>query len=160
MASRPMSASTRRLIVTTAGGLLPIARQSSAIRSCREVSDGLALQVVRVEPFSDDALYLGIQHRRTHPTTADPGDHAIDGFMAEVVRHQAPNLPFAYSEFTRFRFDCLCAPNGHLDHLTHRIGTCHGLVPDCILDFVQRSAEHTSELQSLIRISYAVFCLK
>src|SRR3546814_10457704 len=26
--------------------------------------------------------------------------------------------------------------------------------------FVDRSAEHTSELQSLMRISYAVFCLK
>src|SRR3546814_1587981 len=28
------------------------------------------------------------------------------------------------------------------------------------LDVVQRSEEHTSELQSLMRISYAVFCLK
>src|SRR3546814_7385313 len=28
------------------------------------------------------------------------------------------------------------------------------------LDQVQRSEEHTSELQSLMRISYAVFCLK
>src|SRR3546814_6854147 len=27
-------------------------------------------------------------------------------------------------------------------------------------DFAQRSEEHTSELQSLMRISYAVFCLK
>src|SRR3546814_14911648 len=27
-------------------------------------------------------------------------------------------------------------------------------------DFVERSEEHTSELQSLMRISYAVFCLK
>src|SRR3546814_3452703 len=27
-------------------------------------------------------------------------------------------------------------------------------------DFVGRSEEHTSELQSLMRISYAVFCLK
>src|SRR3546814_19219100 len=27
-------------------------------------------------------------------------------------------------------------------------------------DFVTRSEEHTSELQSLMRISYAVFCLK
>src|SRR3546814_2183369 len=27
-------------------------------------------------------------------------------------------------------------------------------------DIAQRSAEHTSELQSLMRISYAVFCLK
>src|SRR3546814_3800466 len=35
---------------------------------------------------------------------------------------------------------------------------CHGLLP--CLDSLQRSEEHTSELQSLMRISYAVFCLK
>src|SRR3546814_2039311 len=29
-----------------------------------------------------------------------------------------------------------------------------------ILSFILRSEEHTSELQSLMRISYAVFCLK
>src|SRR3546814_7074685 len=29
-----------------------------------------------------------------------------------------------------------------------------------ILDLIERSEEHTSELQSLMRISYAVFCLK
>src|SRR3546814_5198573 len=29
-----------------------------------------------------------------------------------------------------------------------------------LFDLVQRSEEHTSELQSLMRISYAVFCLK
>src|SRR3546814_4915282 len=29
-----------------------------------------------------------------------------------------------------------------------------------ICEYVQRSEEHTSELQSLMRISYAVFCLK
>src|SRR3546814_9300000 len=29
-----------------------------------------------------------------------------------------------------------------------------------VLDLVVRSEEHTSELQSLMRISYAVFCLK
>src|SRR3546814_10162309 len=29
-----------------------------------------------------------------------------------------------------------------------------------VLDDPQRSEEHTSELQSLMRISYAVFCLK
>src|SRR3546814_1163051 len=34
---------------------------------------------------------------------------------------------------------------------------CLGLVARSVLD---RSAEHTSELQSLMRISYAVFCLK
>src|SRR3546814_8581423 len=30
----------------------------------------------------------------------------------------------------------------------------------CIVSFVRRSEERTSELQSLMRISYAVFCLK
>src|SRR3546814_4106621 len=29
-----------------------------------------------------------------------------------------------------------------------------------VLAFIERSEEHTSELQSLMRISYAVFCLK
>src|SRR3546814_7181230 len=33
------------------------------------------------------------------------------------------------------------------------------LIQSC-LDTVRRSEEHTSELQSLMRISYAVFCLK
>src|SRR3546814_7454850 len=32
--------------------------------------------------------------------------------------------------------------------------------PRNVRDFAPRSEEHTSELQSLMRISYAVFCLK
>src|SRR3546814_6212628 len=31
---------------------------------------------------------------------------------------------------------------------------------DEVMDLTERSEEHTSELQSLMRISYAVFCLK
>src|SRR3546814_3754981 len=40
-------------------------------------------------------------------------------------------------------------------------GTWH-LVKDTprVMGFIGRSEEHTSELQSLMRISYAVFCLK
>src|SRR3546814_5043124 len=38
--------------------------------------------------------------------------------------------------------------------------TVHGTVRDEIAFIVLRSEEHTSELQSLMRISYAVFCLK
>src|SRR3546814_1500374 len=34
-----------------------------------------------------------------------------------------------------------------------------GLVPTAFTHLMQRSEEHTSELQSLMRISYAVFCL-
>src|SRR3546814_4332295 len=35
-----------------------------------------------------------------------------------------------------------------------------GVLPAWRIDFPDRSEEHTSELQSLMRISYAVFCLK
>src|SRR3546814_3965563 len=35
-----------------------------------------------------------------------------------------------------------------------------GIVPQDTVLFNDRSEEHTSELQSLMRISYAVFCLK
>src|SRR3546814_4102907 len=34
------------------------------------------------------------------------------------------------------------------------------LLADLLADAGRRSAEHTSELQSLMRLSYAVFCLK
>src|SRR3546814_3635365 len=44
----------------------------------------------------------------------------------------------------------------HPDHL--RLGTDLGLDPPGVVR--RRSEEHTSELQSLMRISYAVFCLK
>src|SRR3546814_9756270 len=40
------------------------------------------------------------------------------------------------------------------EQLTYEVLT-NGLLPDTL-----RSEEHTSELQSLMRISYAVFCLK
>src|SRR3546814_5276656 len=43
-------------------------------------------------------------------------------------------------------------------HVRHRLGPPGALVRSFYLD--PRSEEHTSELQSLIRISYAVFCLK
>src|SRR3546814_10606908 len=39
-------------------------------------------------------------------------------------------------------------------------GACAGAATAAISTSVVRSEEHTSELQSLMRISYAVFCLK
>src|SRR3546814_156383 len=40
------------------------------------------------------------------------------------------------------------------------LGAFGGLIDTPVLDQLARSEEHTSELQSLMRISYAVFCLK
>src|SRR3546814_4378924 len=47
-------------------------------------------------------------------------------------------------------------------HLIHRLPQqqANVLVLARYLRRIQRSEEHTSELQSLMRISYAVFCLK
>src|SRR3546814_10637619 len=40
------------------------------------------------------------------------------------------------------------------------LGGMSFLDPDYLVQKLERSEEHTSELQSLMRISYAVFCLK
>src|SRR3546814_10378779 len=50
------------------------------------------------------------------------------------------------------------APDQHLDLILHTIDVIRQLPIERGL--TARSEEHTSELQSLMRISYAVFCLK
>src|SRR3546814_2602627 len=47
-----------------------------------------------------------------------------------------------------------------LEELRHEIAAKAAEAPDDAESFLTRSEEHTSELQSLMRISYAVFCLK
>src|SRR3546814_7187182 len=53
-------------------------------------------------------------------------------------------------------------PRGFLAHLAWRWGMLHfrHYPGPTQTRFYERSEEHTSELQSLMRISYAVFCLK
>src|SRR3546814_6643102 len=48
--------------------------------------------------------------------------------------------------------------SNNADHCCNRLANIPGSKP--INSFACRSEEHTSELQSLMRISYAVFCLK
>src|SRR3546814_7135924 len=48
--------------------------------------------------------------------------------------------------------------NFRLDALATRLSSFAGSLEE--LEGLARSEEHTSELQSLMRISYAVFCLK
>src|SRR3546814_3225895 len=49
---------------------------------------------------------------------------------------------------------------GTLGITTSNDSASTGLTTPDIVTFLTRSEEHTSELQSLMRISYAVFCLK
>src|SRR3546814_5677949 len=52
-------------------------------------------------------------------------------------------------------------PTVHVLDASRSVGVASNLMSDTLRDgFLARSEEHTSELQSLMRISYAVFCLK
>src|SRR3546814_9948061 len=99
---------------------------------------------------------------RKNPT--DPGDHPgpdlgpTDGvpdkhFWTELRgegRHASgQRKPVDHRDHDAEIFD-RCVQNVGVDHRAHATDT----------DIADRSEEHTSELQSLMRISYAVFCLK
>src|SRR3546814_4188898 len=60
----------------------------------------------------------------------------------------------AHPAATLYRLD----PDGSLTEILHGLTTSNGAAFSP--DGATRSEEHTSELQSLMRISYAVFCLK
>src|SRR3546814_2151561 len=83
-----------------------------------------------------------------------PGDHAVIGM--------ATRLPLRDAALTNgVLIHGLDYDDTHIQAATHI--TC-SLLPTAIgvaaQEGLDRSEEHTSELQSLMRISYAVFCLK
>src|SRR3546814_4166544 len=55
---------------------------------------------------------------------------------------------------------CRIANLASVDHIDNPGGYFHQTASAVVTDQMRRSEEHTSELQSLMRISYAVFCLK
>src|SRR3546814_6212865 len=88
------------------------------------------------------------------------GDEATDQFALGVTLCRLFSGSFPYGEaeaFSRPRFGKPKPPSASRDDLP-------AWLDDIILRAVaaspNRSEEHTSELQSLMRISYAVFCLK
>src|SRR3546814_7861815 len=78
------------------------------------------------------------------------------------------DLPFASKVTTTFNGQQTGVMHacGHDAHTAILLGVADALVamrgelPGVVMLVFQRSEEHTSELQSLMRISYAVFCLK
>src|SRR3546814_10582647 len=75
------------------------------------------------------------------------------GFVAKCSSRNAPNPLSLYTSIWLTNFTlhppCFCASR-----------KSDGESSCCTSATVTRSEEHTSELQSLMRISYAVFCLK
>src|SRR3546814_3315060 len=87
-----------------------------------------------------------VDHGRQHvePTAVGAADDGIAGQPGVEVRRAANEVgPFDYALGIQ--------PEPPVRALAVRLQPC---------PVVRRSEEHTSELQSLMRISYAVFCLK
>src|SRR3546814_3418410 len=89
--------------------------------------------------------------------------HAIFARVRWVV-HQVKNVPDArteHDEVDQYEGEQRERDSWRIER-TGSVGGAHQVVDDEWLtpNFGGRSEEHTSELQSLMRISYAVFCLK
>src|SRR3546814_4647023 len=112
----------------------------------RDAEEGLEFRRVRFRSEESAARrpelrILQAEGRRVvvigeHLGITPPADHRTQGLLGGVRRH----VILQFVEEAAFR--CLMA-GAFVQHAAH-----------------MRSEEHTSELQSLMRISYAVFCLK
>src|SRR3546814_4863073 len=83
-----------------------------------------------------------------------PSGHLGLHFFGDVGRHF-----FVMRELHRVARATL-AEAAQLVHITEHVRQRHDRLDDLGEHVRLRSEEHTSELQSLMRISYAVFCLK
>src|SRR3546814_5917320 len=98
-------------------------------------------------------MHLELPHRRQH---AGPGTRAVAGSTV-LTRHPAA----VHRHRLRTVFDQM--HRGELAVAPQRVCSstmAFGSAMRRMFVAVERSKEHTSELQSLMRISYAVFCLK
>src|SRR3546814_5173211 len=109
-------------------------------------------------PFPSPPLFRSILHR--------DGD-AVRAWL-NICPHAGRRLDWAPGQFLKSREGHLvCAVHGATFELSGGVcvaGPCRGESLRAVAVEVKgddvRSEEHTSELQSLMRISYAVFCLK
>src|SRR3546814_1423720 len=84
--------------------------------------------------------------------------HAIADQMAAEQRQRAHRVNHGRFEFDEARV--VHIDRQAAEHERDQRGDEMRLVQAMLTEPVPRSEEHTSELQSLMRISYAVFCLK
>src|SRR3546814_3941365 len=103
------------------------------------------IETIAPDRFTD--IVTTINRMGWRPTVHAAGDAAV----AEVLSGFAVADAQSSIRGKRWTIEHAALTNPALTQQMHRLG---------VQISVQRSEEHTSELQSLMRISYAVFCLK
>src|SRR3546814_6217820 len=101
---------------------------------------------MRISDWSSDVCSSDLGSLRLLPSNKP---HILSELFPELCPAGVPTGPTTY-EVTRL---CLPVRHGAAERLRIRNALITAMVD-------HRSEEHTSELQSLMRISYAVFCLK
>src|SRR3546814_5485565 len=92
-------------------------------------------------------LVAGQRRGRAFLARHHHADRQVRELLQELRMQPQPGGDFVGTEFS-----------GGFAHCNHSPSNTNAVGPDIMI--CARSEEHTSELQSLMRISYAVFCLK
>src|SRR3546814_6055531 len=103
---------------------------------------------MRISDWSSDVCSSDLKVQKVIASADDPGQA---GFLKTQSGQEFSTVLSRHGD--DFRLD------GGRNDYRPRPFLC-GLVKNAGAMFIARSEEHTSELQSLMRISYAVFCLK
>src|SRR3546814_4061695 len=103
---------------------------------------------MRISDWSSDVCSSDLPESERLPAVLDDDADAVFTFCRAIVDTTAPYVCAFKPQIAHF------AALGAEDALQRLIAHIHHAHPGI------RSEEHTSELQSLMRISYAVFCLK
>src|SRR3546814_9598517 len=133
---------------------------------------------MRISDWSSDVCSSDLRRRRPErrEILPDPrfGDVVLSKFMNSVMldgkKSVAEGIVYGALESVEARakkepigvfHEALANIRPNIEVRSRRVGGATYQVPvEVRPDRAQRSEEHTSELQSLMRISYAVFCLK
>src|SRR3546814_3624478 len=111
---------------------------------------------MRISDWSSDVCSSDLMIRRVRR----PGMNDVGGFSIAACRRRAPGTHVRLVEVRRLHVSHVPGEGatGVVWQLRERLLRWSPRAASC--GARRRSEEHTSELQSLMRISYAVFCLK
>src|SRR3546814_2839386 len=112
---------------------------------------------MRISDWSSDVCSSDLD-AQGRPLAAD--DAKIDALLEREVRVPEATAVEARRFYDRHRERFASEPLVEAEHILFSANPADEFAYSLAVGDARRSEEHTSELQSLMRISYAVFCLK